>query len=77
MLSLIGSLAGIACVLWTLFEITRLALAQPPKMATGAFRPATDPSATSARPRHAARGPRFTAWDDCGNRIVVEDLGRA
>ena len=58
-------LLGTACVGWTLFELG------------GLLHSARDRSACARRAssRRPGRARRFDAWDDQGNRIVVEDLG--
>lgn len=62
---------GIACVAWTSLELARLL--------NGAHAgPRLD---APPQPRHAGRSTgharrRPEAWDDRGQRIVVDDLGR-
>lgn len=65
-------LLGATCVAWTVFELAR--------MTRAALRtvPAGDPIRVPRSSQRAAdrRAPRrFDAWDERGNRIVVEDLG--
>ena len=62
-------LLGLACVAWTTYEIVGLLRAPM----------AAEPTDATARPnRMRAKRPgsrRFSAWDDAGRRIDVEDLG--
>jgi len=60
-------LLGMACVVWTAYEISRLA--QRPVL-TGED---ADSDPRSPRPRRR----RFAAWDDLGRPIDVGDLGQA
>lgn len=63
-------LLGMACVVWTAYEISRLAQRAGRPVLTGEA-PDSDPR--SPRPRRR----RFAAWDDLGRPIDVEDLGPA
>lgn len=66
-------LLGIACVAWTTFELIRLGQAEPRHRAEakGGLR-----RAATVRSSYSPRRPRFTAWDDHGRPITVDDLGR-
>jgi len=81
-------LLGTACVGWTLFELSGLLhsardgsahhgdTARNGEQAGSAPRPrARRETPRRAAGRRSSRVRRFDAWDDRGNRIVVEDLG--
>lgn len=59
------SLLGMACVVWTAYELSRIVRGTPRAAAC----PRSRPNGVSA-PRR-----RFRAWDDHGRPIEVEDLG--
>jgi len=65
-------LLGATCVAWTVFELARMTRAVLRTVPPG------DPIRVPRSSQRAAdpRAPRrFDAWDERGNRIVVEDLG--
>jgi hypothetical protein len=76
---------GVGCVAWTAIELFRMSstsvtIAMPATSRSMHTRPQAAPRAPAQSPNHAARPsrtPRFTAWDDRGRPVTVEDLGRA